>query len=81
MFTDNGSGGFVPDLTFFGGNIGWRAGSQQFTAHNLAFTDCATVVSMIWIGAGLGRISLSPVASLLSTQLHMGVMEVKVLAH
>ena len=48
IFTDNGSGGFVSDLTFFGGNIGWRAGSQQFTAHNLAFTDCTTAVSMIW---------------------------------
>jgi len=48
IFTDNGSGGFVSDLTFFGGNIGWRAGSQQFTAHNLAFTHCGTAVSMIW---------------------------------
>lgn len=43
-----GSGGFVSDLTFFGGNIGFRAGSQQFTARNLKFTSCLTAISMIW---------------------------------
>ncbi len=43
-----GSGGFVSDLTFFGGNIGFRAGSQQFTARNLKFTSCLTAISMVW---------------------------------
>ncbi|MCJ1347252.1 hypothetical protein MMC31_005474, partial [Peltigera leucophlebia] len=42
------SGGFVSDLTFFGGNIGFRAGSQQFTARNLKFVSCLTAISMIW---------------------------------
>jgi glucan 1,3-beta-glucosidase len=45
---ENGSGGFVSDLTFLGGNIGFRAGSQQFTARNLQFTSCLIAISMIW---------------------------------
>lgn len=45
---ENGSGGFLSDLTFFGGNIGFRAGSQQYTARNLQFTSCLTAISMIW---------------------------------
>ncbi|RYC61691.1 hypothetical protein CHU98_g4510 [Xylaria longipes] len=48
IFTENGSGGFVSDLTFNGGNIGWRAGSQQYTAHNLKFNKCLTAVQMVW---------------------------------
>lgn len=48
IFTENGSGGFVSDLEFNGGNIGWRAGSQQYTARNLVFTQCNTAVQMVW---------------------------------
>ncbi|KAL1957810.1 hypothetical protein VTO42DRAFT_5528 [Malbranchea cinnamomea] len=48
IFMENGSGGFLSDLTFFGGNIGFRAGSQQYTARNLQFTSCLTAISMIW---------------------------------
>lgn len=48
IFTENGSGGFVSDLTSNGGNIGWRAGSQQYTARNLQFNDCLTAVQMVW---------------------------------
>ncbi|RWA10633.1 hypothetical protein EKO27_g4493 [Xylaria grammica] len=48
IFTENGSGGFVSDLTFNGGNIGWRAGSQQYTARNLEFNDCNTAAQMVW---------------------------------
>ncbi|KAF3929479.1 hypothetical protein ABW19_dt0200131 [Dactylella cylindrospora] len=48
IFMENGSGGFVSDLNFTGGNIGFRAGSQQFTARNLQFTQCLTAISMIW---------------------------------
>lgn len=29
IFMENGSGGFISDLTFFGGNIGMNCGSQQ----------------------------------------------------
>ncbi|KAK1963446.1 pectin lyase-like protein, partial [Colletotrichum sublineola] len=48
IFMENGSGGFVSDLEFNGGNIGWRAGSQQYTAMNLKFRDCLTAVQMVW---------------------------------
>ncbi|KAK5628851.1 hypothetical protein RRF57_004566 [Xylaria bambusicola] len=48
IFTENGSGGFVSDLEFEGGAIGWRAGSQQYTAIGLKFTNCITAVQMIW---------------------------------
>ena len=48
IFTENGSGGFVSDLTFNGGSIGWRAGSQQYTARSLTFNGCATAVQMVW---------------------------------
>ncbi|KAI0490352.1 pectin lyase fold/virulence factor [Xylaria cf. heliscus] len=48
IFTENGSGGFVSDLTFNGGNIGWRVGSQQYTARNLKFNDCLTSIQMVW---------------------------------
>ncbi|RWA09231.1 hypothetical protein EKO27_g5882 [Xylaria grammica] len=40
IFTENGSGGFVSDLKFEGGSIGWRVGSQQYTAIGLKFTNC-----------------------------------------
>ncbi|KFA45429.1 hypothetical protein S40293_10065 [Stachybotrys chartarum IBT 40293] len=48
IFTENGSGGFVSDLTFEGGAIGWRVGSQQYTARGLRFSNCITAVQMIW---------------------------------
>ncbi|TLD31026.1 hypothetical protein PspLS_01908 [Pyricularia sp. CBS 133598] len=48
IFTENGSGGFVSDIEFNGGNIGWRAGSQQYTAHSLVFNKCNTAVQMVW---------------------------------
>ncbi|GKT58402.1 glucan 1,3-beta-glucosidase [Colletotrichum tofieldiae] len=48
IFTENGSGGFVSDLEFNGGNIGWRAGSQQYTARNLVFNQCNMAVQMVW---------------------------------
>ena len=48
IFTENGSGGFVSDLEFEGGAIGWRVGSQQYTARGLKFTNCITAIQMIW---------------------------------
>ncbi|KAI0150178.1 glycoside hydrolase family 55 protein [Xylariaceae sp. FL1272] len=38
----------LADLTFNGGAIGWRAGSQQYTARNLTFFGCLTSVQMVW---------------------------------
>ncbi|KAI9148707.1 glucan 1,3-beta-glucosidase precursor [Paramyrothecium foliicola] len=48
VFTENGSGGFVSDLEFEGGAIGWRVGSQQYTATSLKFRNCITAVQMVW---------------------------------
>ncbi|KAF7172832.1 hypothetical protein CNMCM5623_004961 [Aspergillus felis] len=48
IYMENGSGGMVSDLTFTGGNIGFLAGSQQFTAINLQFTSCLTAIKSIW---------------------------------
>lgn len=36
IITENGSGGFMSDVTSFGGNIGMRVSSQQFTARSLS---------------------------------------------
>jgi glucan 1,3-beta-glucosidase len=48
IFIDNGSGGFMSDLTFNGGNIGAFVGSQQFTSRNITFNDCNTAIFMNW---------------------------------
>src|SRR3569833_4538797 len=48
IFTENGSGGVVSDLEFEGGSIGWRVGSQQYTARGLRFFNCQTSIQMIW---------------------------------
>nr|POE86516.1 glucan 1,3-beta-glucosidase [Quercus suber] len=48
IFMDNGSGGFMSDLTFNGGSIGAFLGSQQFTSRNLVFNNCKTAIFMNW---------------------------------
>ncbi|KAL1641801.1 hypothetical protein SLS58_005841 [Diplodia intermedia] len=48
IFMDNGSGGFMTDLTFNGGNYGAFLGSQQFTTRNLTFTGQNTAIFMNW---------------------------------
>ena len=48
IFMDNGSGGFMADLVFNGGNYGAFLGSQQFTSRNLTFNDCNTAIFMNW---------------------------------
>jgi glucan 1,3-beta-glucosidase len=61
IFMDNGSGGFMSDLTFNGGKYGAFFGSQQFTTRNLTFNNCKTAIFMV-------RISLlSPVVRHSST--------------
>ncbi|KAJ9134068.1 hypothetical protein NKR19_g8797 [Coniochaeta hoffmannii] len=47
MFSENGPGGFVSDLEIQGGAIGWRVGTQQYTARNLKFRHCEQAVQMI----------------------------------
>ncbi|KAK2734185.1 hypothetical protein FQN55_002896 [Onygenales sp. PD_40] len=48
IFMDNGSGGFMTDLVFNGGNIGAFLGNQQFTTRNLTFNNCNTAIFMNW---------------------------------
>lgn len=48
IFMDNGSGGFMADLVFNGGNYGMFVGNQQFTTRNLTFNDCNTAIFMNW---------------------------------
>ncbi|EXJ83349.1 glucan 1,3-beta-glucosidase [Capronia coronata CBS 617.96] len=48
VFMDNGSGGFMSDLIFNGGNYGAFLGNQQFTSRNLTFNGCNTAVFMNW---------------------------------
>ncbi|EPS25377.1 putative exo-beta-1,3-glucanase [Penicillium oxalicum 114-2] len=48
IFMDNGSGGFMSDLTFNGGNYGMFLGNQQFTTRNLVFNGCQTAIFMNW---------------------------------
>ncbi|RFU27644.1 hypothetical protein B7463_g8690, partial [Scytalidium lignicola] len=48
IFMDNGSGGFMTDLTFNGGKYGAFFGNQQFTTRNLTFNNCQTAVFMNW---------------------------------
>ena len=48
IFMENGSGGFMTDLVFNGGNYGAFFGNQQFTVRNLTFNDCNTAIYMIW---------------------------------
>ena len=48
VFMDNGSGGWMTDLVFNGGNYGMFIGNQQFTTRNLTFNNCNTAVFMNW---------------------------------
>ncbi|KAH7329416.1 family 55 glycoside hydrolase [Stachybotrys elegans] len=48
IFMENGSGGFMTDLTFNGGKFGMWVGNQQFTTRNLRFNNCRTAIFMNW---------------------------------
>src|SRR3569833_881448 len=48
IFMDNGSGGFMSDLTFNGGQYGAFFGNQQFTTRNMTFNGCQTAIFMNW---------------------------------
>ncbi|KAF5017714.1 hypothetical protein F66182_10335 [Fusarium sp. NRRL 66182] len=48
LFIENGSGGFMTDLTFIGGRYGGFIGSQQFTSRNMTFRNCNTALYMNW---------------------------------
>ncbi|KAL4820991.1 pectate lyase superfamily protein-domain-containing protein [Aspergillus spinulosporus] len=48
IFSENGSGGIMSDVTFRGGNFGFYGGNQQFSAHRMTFIGCTTAVQIIW---------------------------------
>ncbi|KAI8615101.1 pectate lyase superfamily protein-domain-containing protein [Chytriomyces sp. MP71] len=48
LFMENGSGGFLSNLTFTGGKVGMVVGNQQFTTRDLVFNNCNTAVQMLW---------------------------------
>ena len=48
LFIMGGSGGFMSDLTFYGGKVGAFLGNQQFTSRNMTFYGCQTAISQIW---------------------------------
>ena len=48
IFMENGSGGFMTDLTFNGGLYGGNFGNQQFTMRNLVFNNVKTAINQIW---------------------------------
>ncbi|KAI8955338.1 glycoside hydrolase family 55 protein [Xylaria longipes] len=48
LFIEDGSGGFMSDLTFYGGKYGAVFGNQQFTVRNLSFYNVVTAINQIW---------------------------------
>jgi len=48
IWMENGSGGFMSDLTFHGGKYALWVGNQQFTSRNLTISNCDTGVYMNW---------------------------------
>ncbi|CAG8005098.1 unnamed protein product [Penicillium nalgiovense] len=48
IYMENGSGGFMANLTFVGGNFGAYLGNQQFTTSHLAFVNCNTALQVHW---------------------------------
>jgi len=48
IWMENGSGGFMSDLTFTGGRYGMWVGNQQFLSLNMQFENCDTAIYMNW---------------------------------
>lgn len=48
LFIEEGSGGFMSDLTFIGGATGASMGNQQYTMRNLVFQNCGTAIIQLW---------------------------------
>ncbi|CAK7219716.1 hypothetical protein SBRCBS47491_003942 [Sporothrix bragantina] len=48
MFSENGSGGVMSDITFTGGSVGFYGGNQQFSTMRLKFNGCKTAVQLLW---------------------------------
>lgn len=48
LFIEEGSGGWVSDLVFYGGAQGLSVGNQQFTMRNLTFHNSVTAIQQLW---------------------------------
>ncbi|KIJ60520.1 glycoside hydrolase family 55 protein [Hydnomerulius pinastri MD-312] len=48
LFMENGSGGFMGDITFNGGKTGISVGNQQFTVRNLTVNNAVVAVAAAW---------------------------------
>jgi len=48
IWMENGSGGFMSDLVFYGGKFGMWVGNQQFTSSNLTFHNADTAIFVNW---------------------------------
>ncbi|PPQ78458.1 hypothetical protein CVT25_011853 [Psilocybe cyanescens] len=48
IWMENGSGGFMGDLTFNGGKFGIWGGNQQFTVRNITINNAQTGVYSLW---------------------------------
>lgn len=48
MLIEEGSGGLLTDLVFYGGLIGANIGNQQYTARNLTFKNAVTAINQLW---------------------------------
>ncbi|KAK3367323.1 pectate lyase superfamily protein-domain-containing protein [Lasiosphaeria ovina] len=48
IFMEEGSGGLMNDLVFYGGEYGARFGNQQYTMRNLTFYGSRTAILQIW---------------------------------
>lgn len=48
VFISEGSGGFMTDLVFNGGQYGFNVGNQQFTTRNLTFNNVDTAINQLW---------------------------------
>ncbi|KAJ5130998.1 Peptidoglycan-binding Lysin subgroup, partial [Penicillium bovifimosum] len=48
VYMENGSGGFITNLTFVGGNFGAYFGNQQFTTSELTFINAKNALQVHW---------------------------------
>lgn len=48
IWSEEGSGGFLSDLTFNGGLYGLNFGNQQYTMRSLTFNGCQTAIRQVW---------------------------------
>ncbi|EPT02026.1 hypothetical protein FOMPIDRAFT_141879 [Fomitopsis schrenkii] len=48
IWMENGSGGYMGDMEFYGGKFGMWVGNQQFTVRNVTMTNCETAVYGMW---------------------------------